>query len=124
MPTFTGELGMIPVSTYESPYSVPPVLQDSQVNLVQIQENSRVIAAECKLIFKDTHTCLRGLEVSTFMLNDKDHMHSEKIPNSAPMAYIMKGKSLPTDDLYFIVNDCCKELHKCQIPILCEIYDG
>ena len=45
------------------------------------------------------------------MVNDKDHMHSDKIPNSAPMAYIMKGKSLPTDDLCFIVDDCCKELH-------------
>ena len=58
------------------------------------------------------------------MLIDKDYIHSEKIPNSAPMAYIMKGKSLPADDLCFIVNDCRKELHKCQIPILCEIYDG
>ena len=77
---------MIPVSTYESPYSVSPVLQESQVNLVQIQENSRVIAVECKLIFKDTHTCLRELakEVGTFMLNDKDCMHSEKNTKFSP----------------------------------------
>ena len=45
----------------------------------------------------------------TFMLNDKDRMHSDKIPNSAPMAYIMKGSSLPTDDLQFIVDNCQKE---------------
>ena len=58
------------------------------------------------------------------MINDKDCMHSDKILNSAPMVYIMKGNSLPTDDLHFIVDNCHKELHKCNIPILCEIYDG
>ena len=58
LPTFTGEISIIPPSTYPSPYSVPPMHQESTVDLVEIQENSCVIAAECKLIFKDMHTCL------------------------------------------------------------------
>ena len=97
VPTFTGELGIIPHCTYESPYSVPPVLHETEVDLGKLQENSRVIAAECRLIFKDSHTCLQELakEVSTFMLNDKDHMHNDKIPKSAPMAYIMKARVYP-----------------------------
>ena len=113
VPTFNGEIGIIPPSTYPSPYSVPPLLKESTIDLVEIQENSCVIAAECKLIFKDMHTCLRKLanEVGTFMLNEKDPLHSDKIPNSLPMAYIMKGKSLPTNDLRFLVDECQKDLH-------------
>ena len=58
------------------------------------------------------------------MLNDKDQLHSDKIQNSLPMAYIMKGKSLPTNDLRFLVDKCQKDLDNQKIPILCEIYDG
>ena len=58
VPTFSGEMGIIPTSTYESPYSVPPVLVQNDVDLAKIQENSCIIASECKLIFKDSHTCL------------------------------------------------------------------
>ena len=45
VPTFTGEISIIPTSTYPSPYSLPPLLQESTVDLVEIQENSCVIAA-------------------------------------------------------------------------------
>ena len=58
------------------------------------------------------------------MLNDKDQLHSDKIPNSLPMAYIMKWKSLPTNDLRFLGDECWKDLDNLKIPILCEIYDG
>ena len=69
-------------------------------------------AAECTLIFKDMHTCLRKLadEIGTFMVNEKDRLHSDKIPNLLPMAYIMKRKSLPTNDLRFLVDECQKDL--------------
>ena len=49
-------------------------------------------------------------EMGTSMLNDKDRFHSDKIPNLAPMAYIMKGKSLSTEDLCYLVNSCRDEL--------------
>ena len=58
------------------------------------------------------------------MLNDKDQLHSDKIPNLLPMAYIMKGKSSPTNDLRSLVDECRKDLNNQKIPILCEIYDG
>ena len=63
-------------------------------------------------------------EMGTFMLNDKDKFHSDKIPNLAPMAYIMKGKSLCTEDLHYLVNSCRDESQKRKIPLLCEVYDG
>ena len=63
-------------------------------------------------------------ELGTFILNDKDRFHSDKIPNLAPMAYTMKGKSLSTEDLHYLVDSCRDELQKRKIPLPCEIYDG
>ena len=59
-----------------------------------------------------------------FINSDKDWLHTSKVPNSAPMAYALKGKSMSTVDLHHLINTCRCELLKRNIPILCEVYDG
>ena len=59
-----------------------------------------------------------------FINSDKDRLHTSKVPNSAPMAYALKGKSMSTADLCHLINTCRHELLKRNIPILCEVYDG
>ena len=126
VPTFTGDTGHIKPTDILSPYSTAPLLMETIADCDAIKECTWVLATECRSIFRDMHTCLWKMarEMGTFMLNDKDTFHSDKIPNSAPMAYIMKGKSLSTEDLCYLVNSCRDELQKRKIPLLCEIYYG
>ena len=58
-----------------------------------------------------------------FINSDKDWLHTSKVPNSAPMAYALKGKSMSTVDLCHLINTCRCELLKRNMPILCEVYD-
>ena len=58
------------------------------------------------------------------MNSDKDQLHTSNVPNSAPMAYALKGKSISTADLYHLINACRNKLLRRKIPILCEVYDG
>ena len=125
VPRFSGVIGQQMVSSLGSPYAVCPNVHLTSPNLEMLHERLCVLASECKLIFKETHSCLRKLarELGTFMLNNKDCLH-EDIPNCAPMAYVMKGKYLPIDTLRFLVNTCHDDLQRRNISILCEIYDG
>ena len=59
-----------------------------------------------------------------FMNSDKDRLHTNNVPNSAPMAYALKGKSMSTMDLRHLINTCRNKLLTRKIPILCEVYDG
>ena len=126
VPRFSGVIGQQTVSSLGSPYAVCPNVHLTSPNLEILHERLCVLVSECKLIFKETHSCLRELarELGTFMLNNKDHLHEEDIPNCAPMAYVMKGKCLPIDTLQYLVNTCRDELQRRNISILCEIYDG
>ena len=126
VPTITGNIGTPTVSSLGSLYGVSPLLCLMTPNLESLHDRLSVLGSECKLIFKETHACLRkpAREIGMFMLNNKDRMHVEYIPNCAPMAYVMKGTSLPIDTLQYLVNKCHDEIHTRNISILCEIYDG
>ena len=119
-------IGTPTVSSLGSPYAVSSHLNLVTPDVENLHKRLCVLVSEWKLIFKEMHACLRqpAREVCTFMLNNKDRMHAEYIPNCAPIACVMKGKSLPIDTLQYLVNKCHDELHTRNISILCEIYDG
>ena len=101
LPRFSGEIGPYTVSSLGSPYSICLNVHISTPGVDLLHEKMSVLLSECKLIFKETHSCLRQLarELGTFMLNNKDRLYEEDIPNCAPMAYVMKGKCLPIETL-------------------------
>ena len=107
-----GSYGAFTKSHLGSPYYVSPVIHLGKPKWCDIQENIKILALECKLIFQDTYSCLRqqAKEVGTFMVNDKDRLQCSNIMNSAPLGYIMKEKSLPIADLHHLVDTCRDEL--------------
>ena len=126
MPTIFGSYASFTTSELGSPYYVSPLVEVGKPKWSEIQENILVLVSECKLIFQDTYSCLRqqAKEIGTFMLNNKDRMQCSTITNSAPLGYIMKGKSLPIADLCYLVDTCRDEVKRRNIPLLCKIYDG
>ena len=58
------------------------------------------------------------------MICCKDRLQRGGVPNSFPFAYGMKGKSLSNSQLWFMINKVCDTLHREQIKVLAEVYDG
>ena len=100
VPVMFGTYASFTKSDLGSPYYVSPLVQLGKPKWAEIQENTKILASECKHIFQDTYSCLRqqAKEVGTFMINDKDRMQCANITNLASLGYIMKGKLLPTAD--------------------------
>ena len=59
-----------------------------------------------------------------FMICCKDRSQTSRVPNSLPLAYGMKGKSLLNSQLRYMINRVCDTLHKENIKVLVEVYDG
>ena len=74
----------------------------------------------------NAHTSLRSqaFEIVVFMATNKNRIHTDSIPYSFPVAYVMKGSSMSNDDLRFMVKHLREEFRKRSIPILMEVYDG
>ena len=85
--TLSGHIGTPTVSSLGSPYAVSPHLHLVTSDLQILHKRLSVLVSECKLIFKETHACLRqpARKICTFMMNNKDQMHAEYIPNCAPI---------------------------------------
>ena len=125
VPPFTESYGPLAKSSLGSPYSISPHFRTFEPSTSNVQEKCYILAAEAKLIFHEGHRCLQNAakEVAVHMLKKKDWIHKMNVPNCAPMAYCLKGKSLKTDDLSYMTNICCDELKSRNIPILCEVYN-
>ena len=91
-----------------------------------IQRKCSILTTEARILFHERHRCLQqqAKEAIVFMNSDKDQLHTSNVPNSAPMAYALKGKSMSTADLQHLINTCQNELLKRNIPILCEVYNA
>ena len=126
VPPLTGNQGTLHKSELGSPYCIAPELNMELLNTTNAQKKCSVLATEARLLFHEGHRCLQqqAKEAMVFINSDKDRLHTSKVPNSAPMAYALKGKSMSTADLHHLINTCRCELLKRNIPILCEVYDG
>ena len=117
VPGLSGTYGEMKQSEHGSPYNVALDLKKIAFDIVNIQERSRVLSTECCLIFTEAHHCLRELarEIIVYMLNCKNRIHEELIPNSSPVAYTMKGKSLNIAQLCYLTDILQWELLKRNI---------
>ena len=87
---------------------------------------SCLISDEAQLILEKIHDVLRlqATELLVFMISDKDRLQDSSAPNSMPLAYALKGRSLSNCELRYLINNVRNKLHEREIKVLCEIYDG
>ena len=63
-------------------------------------------------------------EILAFVATNSDRIIQPGIPPHLPIAYGMRGHSLPMKIMRNMVNDIRNELQKRNTSALCEVYDG
>ena len=63
-------------------------------------------------------------EILAFVATDSERACSSDIPPHLPIAYGLKGSSLPMNVMRNIINDIRNDLKKQNTGVLCEVYDG
>ena len=63
-------------------------------------------------------------EIIAFVATDSDRMVKPGLPPHIPIAYGLRGTSMPMNVMRNMVDDIRNELHKCKTTVLCEVYDG
>ena len=63
-------------------------------------------------------------EILAFAATDCERLFSNELPPHLPVAYGMKGSSLPMKVIRNIINDIRNEFKAQNTSVLCEVYDG
>ena len=63
-------------------------------------------------------------EILAFVATDCERIYSSSIPPHLPIAYGLKGNSLPMSVMCEIINDIRFDLKNQNTGVLCEVYDG
>ena len=66
----------------------------------------------------------KATEVLLFVLTDTDREYSKDQPNTIPVAYALRGKSLKVSTCRQMMNDVRNTMKENGIDILVEAYDG
>ena len=85
-----------------------------------------MLCDESRNLFQHIHDVLRSqaTELLVFMINDKDGLQTDDIPNSIHLGYALKGRCLSNADLPHLINTVRNKLKECKVNILVECYDG
>ena len=67
---------------------------------------------------------VEALEILAFVATDSERNYSVGIPPHLPIAYGLKGNSLPMSVMHNIINDIRNDLKEQNTSVLCEVYDG
>ena len=62
-------------------------------------------------------------EILAFVVMDSERSYSVGIPPHLPIAYGLKGNSLPVSVMCYIINDIRNDLKEQNTGVLCEVYD-
>ena len=81
---------------YISPYSTTSMFLKNKPDYLHMFGMSCLIADDTELLLKKIHDELRlqATELLVFMISDKDRLQDSLAPNSVPLAYAIKGRSL------------------------------
>ena len=63
-------------------------------------------------------------EILAFVITDSERICKPGIPAHLPIAYGLRGHSLPMKIMLQMLNDIWNELKKVDAKVLCEVYDG
>ena len=66
----------------------------------------------------------QAVEVLVWLLSDVNRMWQPEIPHSVPIAYGLKGYSLPSDIMRGICDDILQACHEKGLHIACTCFDG
>ena len=117
-----GEYGMVgKFSAYNIPQT-PMRSGNTDIPYMTFQE----ICYELSDLIEEGYNFLRveASEILAFVATNSDRIIQPGIPPHLPIAYRMRGHSLPMKIMRNMVNDIRNELQKRNTSVLCEVYDG
>ena len=108
-----------------SAYNIPQTPMRSgntDIPYIPFQE----ICYELSDLIEEGYNFLRveASEILAFVATKSDRIIQPGIPPHLPIAYGMRGHSLPMKIMRNMVNDIRNELQKHNTSVLCEVYDG
>ena len=108
-----------------SAYHLPTSIQDANEN-VMFEGNFQDFCFECADHIEEGINFLRieATEILAFVATDCQRTYQSGIPPHLPIAYGLRGPSLPNVVMRNIVNDIRDELKFNDTTVLCEVYDG
>ena len=68
--------------------------------------------------------CVEVSEIIAFVATDVDRVIKPGLPPHIPIAYGLRGSSMPLDVMRNMINDLCNDLITRNCTVLCEVYDG
>lgn len=103
-----------------SPFLFSPYVDETQGDEIQdLHQQSLALVEHAHLLARR-----KASEVLAFVLSDTDREYNPEMHHQLPVAYAMKGYSLPGN----VVRDMCDEVkqscHEKGINVICESYDG
>ena len=127
VPTVTGQYRNVTLApNFASPYCPFPVRELINHTPKHVTDLNAKLSSLASTAFKQCHEVLHepGKELLVFMLTDKDRKQDKNIPYSYPVAYALKGSSMTSCQLQYLVDKLRNELKERKISILAETYDG
>ena len=117
-----GEYWMVgKFSAYNIP-KTPMRSENTEIPYMTFQE----ICYQLSDLIEEGYNFLRveASEILAFVATNSDRIIQPGIPPHLPIAYGMRGHSLPMRIMRNMVNDIRNELQKRNTSVLCEVYDG
>ena len=126
VPSLRGELVVELPPVFLSPYALTSPFIVEPLRLKEINRDIIMLCDESRNLFQHIHDVLRSQasELLVFMINDKDRLQTDDVPNSMPLGYALKGQCLSNADLHHLINTVRNKLKEHKINILAECYDG
>ena len=108
-----------------SAYNIPKTpmrSENTEIPYMTFQE----ICYQLSDLIEEGYNFLRveASEILAFVATNSDRIIQPGIPPHLPIAYGMRGHSLPMKIMRNMVNDIRKELQKWNTSVLCEVYGG
>ena len=125
LPRIIGKVGTIKRSNKFSAYFTP--FQNSRPQDYSICEsNLQEVCFEMAEVIEHGINFMRveASEILAFVVTDSERICKPGIPPHLPIAYGLRGHSLPMNIMLEMVNDIRNELKKVNAQVLCEVYDG
>ena len=125
VPRMEGTSSNLEVTEKFSAYHFPTSIQDANEN-VMFEGNFQDFCFECADHVEEGINFLRieANEILAFVATDYQQTYKSGIPPHLPIAYGLRGPSVPNAVMQNIVNDIRDELEFNDTTVLCEVYDG
>ena len=113
-----------PSNKFSAYYNVPiiPKRVQMDIDVNDYQETCAEIAE--KIEHGINFLRVEASEILAFVVTDSERINTPGIPPHLPVAYGLKGHSLPMKTMLEMLNDVRNALHAVNASILCEVYDG